>query len=339
METKKISKWDAAPKSIKNMQEIVNALYDPLPDEQNPIIDALSKVLDDYNELEAKYQKQCGMISEYEEERQKDGEFAKWIGNRIVECIKQGAEHGYYEVNPFNRFDIHIEETSLTPMPDRHAIPKIAVQCNNVQTEMERDTAQHELEALQEKYDELDKLYDKVQNDRLKEAVNASKKSNENALLKEDLDILKEEKVMLASKNKALGMEICERNKQIHELKEEIAELEKEKIELEDRLVQQKRNDTHEILIKQDTIDRLQQDIRCLKSLAMDLSGKIIRDDREDAIPDDVTTMSMCGHYYWYKKPDGEKKEKLSGRYPWGNEKHKYKMFECPYLKDKYYNF
>lgn len=68
METKKISKWDAAPESIKNMQELVNALYDPLPDEQNPIIDALSKVLDDYNKLEAKHQLDCGLISDYAEE-------------------------------------------------------------------------------------------------------------------------------------------------------------------------------------------------------------------------------------------------------------------------------
>lgn len=78
---KKISKLEAAPKSIQNLYFAMNGLFDELFDGLNSIIgpedannkekaliDLLTRVLDDYNELEAKHQKECGMISEYEEE-------------------------------------------------------------------------------------------------------------------------------------------------------------------------------------------------------------------------------------------------------------------------------
>lgn len=78
---KKISKWEAAPKSIQNLYFAMNGLFDELFDGLNSIIgpedannkekalnDLLARVLDDYNELEAKHQKECGMISEYEDE-------------------------------------------------------------------------------------------------------------------------------------------------------------------------------------------------------------------------------------------------------------------------------
>lgn len=74
---KKISKWEAAPKSIKDLYFAVDAMFDGLSsimgpesanDEKKALNDLLARVLDDYNELEAKHQKECGMISEYEEE-------------------------------------------------------------------------------------------------------------------------------------------------------------------------------------------------------------------------------------------------------------------------------
>lgn len=107
METKKISKWDAAPESIKNMYEYVNVLYDQLPDELNPIIDVLSKVLDDYNELEAKYQKQLGMISDYEEERHELEELQEkydklWKKNVVLEDVEMAnLESSHVELQEY----------------------------------------------------------------------------------------------------------------------------------------------------------------------------------------------------------------------------------------------
>lgn len=97
----------------------------------------------------------CKQIHELKDTLEKDRKLAKLVGENVVECIKYGAEHGYYEVHPLNRFDIHIEETHVGSIQDRHAIPKIVVRCNNVWTEMERDTAQHECEELNEKVDRL----------------------------------------------------------------------------------------------------------------------------------------------------------------------------------------
>ena len=130
-------------------------------------VEALMGYVDDirhhYNELEAKYQKQCGMISEYEEENknlkdmmEKDGEFGKNVGKRVADSIREGCDKGVYELHPHTRIDIHVEETNNMPMTfDRHAIPRIAVMFNNAQTEMERDTAQHECEELDRKFKEL----------------------------------------------------------------------------------------------------------------------------------------------------------------------------------------
>lgn len=89
METKKISKWDAAPESICKMLSTINGLRHGLTtvegfrceevDELGHIVlfknivtgklaDELKEVLDDYNKLEAKHQLDCGLISDYAEE-------------------------------------------------------------------------------------------------------------------------------------------------------------------------------------------------------------------------------------------------------------------------------
>lgn len=235
----KISKWADAPISIKNMRNYILESWKnyaappccpPLdPSCQDSICESmmtlLESVLDDYNELEARHQESCGMISQYEEENrilrdqrkkltakltesefdllelkkkyefqkeknmelasknralgmeiserckqihelkdtlEKDRKLAKLVGENVVECIKYGAEHGYYEVHPLNRFDIHIEETHVGSIQDRHAIPKIVVRCNNVQTEMERDTAEHECEELNKKVDTVWRANDEL---------------------------------------------------------------------------------------------------------------------------------------------------------------------------------
>jgi flagellar motility protein MotE (MotC chaperone) len=78
METKKISKWDAAPKSIRMMLSTINGLCDGLTGEgfsceeagelEHLLVSGLEDVLDDYNKLEAKHQLDCGLISDYAEE-------------------------------------------------------------------------------------------------------------------------------------------------------------------------------------------------------------------------------------------------------------------------------
>ena len=74
---KKVSKWEVAPKSIKDLYFAINGVFDGLSsiidpeeadNEDKALCDLLARVLDDYNELEAKHQKDTGMISEYEEE-------------------------------------------------------------------------------------------------------------------------------------------------------------------------------------------------------------------------------------------------------------------------------
>lgn len=75
IQVNKVNKWEAAPVSIKNLRNYILESWknyaaprycpplDPLV-----MMQLLEPVLDDYNELEAKHQKDTGMISEYEEE-------------------------------------------------------------------------------------------------------------------------------------------------------------------------------------------------------------------------------------------------------------------------------
>lgn len=75
--SKKVNKWEAAPESIRKLKEAINGTVDGLSiagelvdaDEwEQDLIDILGKVLDDYNELEAKHNADCGLISKLEEE-------------------------------------------------------------------------------------------------------------------------------------------------------------------------------------------------------------------------------------------------------------------------------
>lgn len=293
IKTSNVSKWDAAPKNMGTLFtyiELVIGMACSLPQEiRDNLYDLMDKTLDEYNELEAKHQEACGMISQYEEENrilreqrkelagdndilrherdrhidlldklrlaleekgiysewseaalewrlygknklfdelrehyeeelrirekekdekdklidelnskirmlklrmsmmhscyglnskygelikkietlekenkflkdtiEKDESFGKYVGKLVADSIREGCDKGVYELHPYTRIDIHVEETNNMPTTfDRHAIPRIAIMFNNTQTEMERDTAQHECEELNEKVDRL----------------------------------------------------------------------------------------------------------------------------------------------------------------------------------------
>jgi hypothetical protein len=93
---KKVSKWDVAPKSIKDLYFAIGGVFDGLSsiidqeeadNEDKALIDLLARVLDDYNELEAKHQKECGMMSEYEEELSECKEDNKQIKADLEEQV------------------------------------------------------------------------------------------------------------------------------------------------------------------------------------------------------------------------------------------------------------
>lgn len=80
IQVNKISKWDAAPDSIKDLYFAISGMFDGLSsfidpqeadNDESALNGLLAKVLDNYNELEAVHQKECGMISQYEEENKK----------------------------------------------------------------------------------------------------------------------------------------------------------------------------------------------------------------------------------------------------------------------------
>jgi regulator of replication initiation timing len=151
----------------------------------------LDRVLDDYNELEAKHHKALEAISRCEDEiddkdkligeqhkkidrlwlvnndlekenkdlkdtLEKHEELEKNIGKRVADSIRKACEKDVCKLSPYTRIDIHVNEIEDMPfIVDRYAIPRIAIMFNNTQTEMERDTAQHECEELNEKIKEL----------------------------------------------------------------------------------------------------------------------------------------------------------------------------------------
>lgn len=105
---------------------------------------------------------------------EKDKEFGKYVGKLVADSIEEGCDKGVYKLNPDTRIDIHVEETNDMPTTfNRHAIPRIAIMFNNTQTEMERDTAEHECEVLNEKIDRLWSV-----NDELNREIKALEKEN-----------------------------------------------------------------------------------------------------------------------------------------------------------------
>lgn len=103
-----------------------------------------------------------------------DREFGKYVGKCVADSIQEGWKHGAYESHPYTRIDIRVEETKNTSMSsNRYSIPNIVVTFNNTQTEMERDTAQHECEELNEKVDRLWSV-----NEELNRKIKGLKKEN-----------------------------------------------------------------------------------------------------------------------------------------------------------------
>lgn len=181
-------------KKLKEDIDFLFERLEARPYDTDDIFKDLEKALDDYNELEdelrirekekddkddlieelnSKIEKLklrvnmvhgwYGKVKELEKENKdlknmlnKDGEFGKKIGMHIADCIRYGGDKGIYELHPYTKIDIHVEETSNTSILfDRYTIPRISVMLNNTQTEMERDTAQHECEELNEKVEKL----------------------------------------------------------------------------------------------------------------------------------------------------------------------------------------
>ena len=69
--SKKVNKWEAAPESIRKLKELIDKqrLSISLGECEDLIgLDALEKVLNEYNKLEAKHNADCGLISKLEEE-------------------------------------------------------------------------------------------------------------------------------------------------------------------------------------------------------------------------------------------------------------------------------
>lgn len=86
----------------------------------------------------------------------KNESFGKYVGERVADFIREGCDKGVYKLHPLTRIDIHVEEIKDVPITfARYAIPRISVIFNNTQTEMERDTAEHECEELEKKFKEL----------------------------------------------------------------------------------------------------------------------------------------------------------------------------------------
>ena len=87
---------------------------------------------------------------------ERNEDFGKYVGKCVAVSIREGWEHNLYKLHPHTRIDIHVEQITDMPFAFNHcAIPNVAVMFNNTQTEMERDTAEHECEELDRKFKEL----------------------------------------------------------------------------------------------------------------------------------------------------------------------------------------
>lgn len=97
----------------------------------------------------------------YTIERNED--FGKYVGKCVAESIREGWEHNLYRLHPYTRIDIHVEQITDMPFAFNHcAIPNVSVMFNNTQTEMERDTAEHECEELNKKVDTVWRANDEL---------------------------------------------------------------------------------------------------------------------------------------------------------------------------------
>lgn len=119
-------------------------------------IELLNKEIDDLK-MENKN------LKHFKDVQERNEDFGKYVGKSVAESIREGWEHNLYKLHPYTRIDIHVEQIMDMSFAFNHcAIPRISVMFNNSQTEMERDTAQHECEELNEKCEELNEKIDTV---------------------------------------------------------------------------------------------------------------------------------------------------------------------------------
>lgn len=190
-------KWKKAEHTIKKLMQVLNGkneLIDELKqhyeeelrirekekDEKDKLIDELnSKIMmlklstnamygcyglnSKYGELLKKIQMLEKENKELKDTIKKDGEFGKYVGKCVAESIREGWEHNLYRLHPYTRIDIHVEQITDMPFAFNHcAIPNVSVMFNNTQTEMERDTAEHECEELNKKVDTVWRANDEL---------------------------------------------------------------------------------------------------------------------------------------------------------------------------------
>lgn len=157
METYKISKWKAAPKSIKNLRNYILESWKnyaappccpPLdPSCQDSIYESmmalLKSVLDDYNKLEAKHQLDCGLISDYAEENAR---------------LKQKNEKASNNIRDLRRV---LEEndiaTYLNPVTVSWGVANVALQKKTEHFNTQLDNLREKLKETGEKLKEMEK--------------------------------------------------------------------------------------------------------------------------------------------------------------------------------------
>ena len=115
--SKKVNKWEAAPESIKQLHNAFTAFtafdtmsYAELDDnvDWDELDEWLEKVLKDYNDLEAKHNADCGLISKLEEENKNYGNMdAQWDceNGRWRMCVKPSnieVEGVSFDIHKFN---------------------------------------------------------------------------------------------------------------------------------------------------------------------------------------------------------------------------------------------
>lgn len=140
IQVNKVDKWDAAPESIKKLNETISFLFDRLEvktyniddPEYKELVDevfkGLDKALDDYNELEAKHNADCGLISKLEEENRdleskldsvtRERNHAEYILTELIEQLKikndvyvnlEVCINGVYEVVDKRAADLQVD--------------------------------------------------------------------------------------------------------------------------------------------------------------------------------------------------------------------------------------
>lgn len=145
IQVNKVDKWDAAPVSIKNLRNYildswVNYAAPPCcppldPSDQDAICESMMRlleaVLDDYNELEVKHQKDTGMISEYEEENRK---LKSELDIKTDECDAL-ISRVFKQDDEYTKLESENKDLRMTCEPLKKVILKLQDEYNSIVTE------------------------------------------------------------------------------------------------------------------------------------------------------------------------------------------------------------